>query len=518
VIDILRGSSGSGAPRRAADPERLRIIVAVAIAAVVLGAGIFLLPVRGPGGLLLAVCGAAVVALLLGSPVAAFAALMVTSFLRIVLQGTGLPAEPMVLVMVALVVAGGVSAARGVIRLHLGGLEVAMAAYLVWNVVSMIAPHDLPPIEPLTGATISVYRFILTGTALPFIAYVMARALLRSKDRVRRTMIGIVILAAYSVVVSIMQFTGPKELVWPPYIAYAPNYPERAVGVFNQPVVNGMLLVAGFVIGLMLAQDRTLKPGLRVTMLLVAVACIPAVYLTKTRAAWLVFALGVVACALFARGARKGFVVTLVAAVLFVGVNWATFTSTDRTAGGVGSTSEVEDRLNSIATSFYAIDQKPVLGWGVARFAQVNAHYHKQWEPSSTFQRGFGIASHENELGIFTELGAVGMVLWLAVIIGVVANVVRALRRLPIGGGVTGRGLGLIALTVFATWIVTGFTADLRYFDFANLLTFTLVGATVGVAEDAARRAEQEKAERCGDESVTGRALTASMSTVVTRE
>jgi hypothetical protein len=104
------------------------------------------------------------------------------------------------------------------------------------------------------------------------------------------------------------------------------------------------------------------------------------------------------------------------------------------------------------------------------------------------------------------------------VIIGVVANVVRALRRLPIGGGVTGRGLGLIALTVFATWIVTGFTADLRYFDFANLLTFTLVGATVGVAEDAARRAEQEKAERCGDESVTGRALTASMSTVVTRE
>ena len=140
---------------------------------------------------------------------------MVTSFLRSVLQGTGLPAEPMVLVMVALVVAGGVSAARGVIRFHLGGLEVAMAAYLVWNVVSMIAPHDLP-IEPLTGATISVYRFILTGTALPFIAYVMARALLRSKDRVRQTMIGIVILAAYSVVVSIMQFTGPKELVGRP--------------------------------------------------------------------------------------------------------------------------------------------------------------------------------------------------------------------------------------------------------------------------------------------------------------
>ena len=216
-------------------------------------------------------------------------------------------------------------------------------------------------------------------------------------------------------------------------------------------------------------------------MLFAALLCVPAIYMTKTRAVWLAFGISIVLGALFWRGTRRGFIVVLAAGAVFIGANWATFTSSNRDAGGVGSSNEVQDRLNAIATSFWAIEQKPILGWGIARFAEVNAHHHKQWEPSSTFQRGYGIASHENELGIATELGLVGLALWLAALVLLLAALLKAMIRLP-RDGLTGRGLGWLALTVFVTWVVTGFTADLRYFDFANLITFALIGATVGAA------------------------------------
>ncbi len=500
MFETARASAMRHSPepiRSSSEQEKpIRVVAAAAVGLVLIVVAMFLLPIGGPAGLLVAIGGAALVALLLGSPFAGFVALGVTSFLRQALQGTGLPAEPMVLVLVSLVVTTTIAALRGRVKLNLGLLEFAMLAYVTWNVISMIAPHELPAMTPLTGEPISVYRFILTGTVMPFFAYVIARALLRSQRRVRGVLLGLVAMAAYSSIVSIMQFTGPKNLVWPPYIVLAPSYPERAVGVVNQPVVNGVILLAGFLAAAYLGQQRSLPPRLRMLMLFAALLCIPGIYLTKTRAVWLVFGISVLLGALVWTGSRRAFVVVLAAAAVFIGANWATFTSSDREAGGVGSSSEVEDRLNAMATSFWAIEQKPLLGWGIARFSEVNAHDHKQWEPSSTFQRGYGIASHENELGIATELGLIGLALWLAVIFLLVVVLLKAMIKLP-RDGLNGRGLGWLTIIVLLSWIVTGFTADLRYFDFANLLTFALIGATVGSAA-AAEEARPQSARTTG--------------------
>ncbi|MFC4949911.1 O-antigen ligase family protein [Pseudonocardia sp. GCM10023141] len=456
---------------------------ALVVALVVIVAGVFAAPVSGPLGLIVVVAGGATAALILGSPLAALVMLMITSFLRLALQVGGLPAEPMVLILCAMVVSVLFAVMRGSQQFRFGALEAAMLAYLLWNALSAVVPHALPAVVPGTGETISVFRFILTGTVIPFAGFIVARATLRVESRVRTMMIGLVVVAAYSAVVSILQFTGPDTLVWPRYIVDAPSYPERAVGVVNQPLVNGLIMVAGFVTAMFLAQHRSLRLPVRLLVLLAALLCLPGIYLTKTRAAWLVFGLGVVLCAVFARRARPGFVVTLLAAAVFIGANWATFTSSDREAGGVGSAGEVDDRLNTAATSFWAIEQEPLAGWGIGRFTQVNTTYHKQWEPNIDFRRGYSISSHENELGIAAELGLVGLALWLLVLVLLFRKLLVSVRRLPVHG-LAGRALGLVALTVFGTWVVSGFTADLRFFDFANLLTFVLIGATVGAADE----------------------------------
>ena len=56
---------------------------------------------------------------------------------------------------------------------------------------------------------------------------------------------------------SILQFTGPTQLIWPRYIVDAPAWVGRAVGVSNQPVVNGMVLALGIAIAMMLMSLRS---------------------------------------------------------------------------------------------------------------------------------------------------------------------------------------------------------------------------------------------------------------------
>lgn len=464
-----------------------RTIVAAVVGVVAVVVGLFLGPISGPSGLLVLAIGGAAAALVLASPTVALVVLMSASFLRLMLQVPGLPAEPMILVMCLLVVTAVHTGLTGRARFHVGPIEVAMVAYLLWNVLSMVLPHELPAIEPGTGQPISVYRFIVMGTVLPFVGFVVARAVLHGEERVRRVMYFLVAVAAYSAVVSILQFTGPASLVFPQYIVSAPSYPERAVGVVNQPLVNGMIMVAGFVTAMLLAQHRSLSRSPKVLMLMAAVLCLPGIYLTKTRAVWLVFGLALIVCAVLSRTARRGFVATLLVIMLGIVSNWSTFTSSDREAGGIASTNEVDDRLNSMATAFWAIDQKPLMGWGISRFAQVNAVYHQAWAADVKFERGYAIASHENELGIATELGLIGLALWLAVIIPLAVGLVRALIRLP-PGPLGGRALGLVAAAVLGMWVVSGFTADLRFFDFANLVAFVLVGAAIGTADRMPRQ------------------------------
>lgn len=439
-------------------------------------------PVPGPLGLLLVGIGLALAAAVFVSPAAALIVLVLASFTRAAITVPGLPAEPMVLALGALLVSLVIARQRGRIAFRPGWLELGMLAYLLWNIGSALFPHALPAVEPATGQVIEVSRFIITGTVLPFAAYLAARSLFRSGASLRPVLVTVVVLAAYSAFTAIVQFYGPRSLVWPSYVLDSTEWPDRAVGIFNQPVVNGMVLVAGFLVGMFLAQERALSRFSRLCCLLVALACVPAVYLTHTRAVWLAFAVGILLCLVYARGRRTPFAIVLGGVVLFILVTWSTFTSSDRNAGGVGSTNELNDRLNAVATSLWAIEREPVFGWGIGRFTALNTYFHQKWSPTTDYTRGYSIPSHENELGIAAELGLVGLALWLAVLVGLLVLLLRALRRLPVEG-LEGRPIGLLAVTVLGTWVVCGFTADLRYFDFANLLVFLLVGAVVGLAD-----------------------------------
>lgn len=470
--------AGAASPR----PQPWVPIAAFGVALLLQLAVLFAGPSNTGTAILLAGMGAALVLAGLAHPAVAVSLLLITSFLRLAQPASALPVDAFVLAFGGVLASAALAILRRVNQLpRLGAVETAMVLYLAWNIGSAIAPHTLSATVPLTAEELPVWRFILTGTMIPFALYFVGRFVLNTDQAVRRVLWLVLGLTGYSAGVSILQFHGPAALVWPRYIVEAPNWENRAVGVFNQPVVNGLVLIIGFVIALHLASRSGGARWPPLVAYAIATSSAYAIYLTHTRAIWLSFLVVLVAGAVLARGWRTGFLAPLLAATLAVVANWSAFTSQDREAGGVASAGEIEDRLNGIATSVWAVQEKPIAGWGIGRFAPVNTYYHQQWSQEVSWERGYGISSHLNELGIATELGLVGLALWLTVLVLVGRRLVRAVRLLP--EHTAASGIALAALFAFAVWVTTGATVDLRFFEFPNALVMLLAGIATTYAE-----------------------------------
>ncbi|MFH5232750.1 O-antigen ligase family protein [Antrihabitans spumae] len=465
---------------------------AVAAFAVVLGLAVtFYAAPLVPFGLVGAVTGLlvgiALVVIGLRNPVWAFVFLIVSMFVRAALPKF-LPTDPFLFAFAGLIVSTIFwVAAQPERRIRFGAVELTMALYVLWNIHSILTPHEYRPIiYPLTEETLSVTRYLLIGTAIPFATYVISRAIFNTERAMRILIAAILGCSAYSAWVSILQFHGPRALVWPRYIVDTPGWEGRANGLPNQPEVNGLILTVGFVLALVLLgmkdQPRWRKP----IYVAITAACGYGVFLTHTRAIWLGFAVIIIMGLVLAKGYRAGFVITTLGVVGYIVMNWSTFTSADRDAGGVGSTNEVFDRLNAAATALWAFSEKPFTGWGLGRFVSVNTYHHQQWSPQTKWERGLGIPAHLNELGILAELGLIGLLLWLTVLFLVSKKLLSSYRSLP-ERGILGRPVGFAALTAFVSIVLAGLFVDLRMFDYPSTMVMALVGATVGTAERLTR-------------------------------
>jgi hypothetical protein len=421
----------------------------------------------------------------LTAPVVAALSMLLATFLHRGLQNV-LPNKTFAALLVVIVIATAVWMHRTPERLRgIGPVECALAGYLLWNIYSMYAPHEYDAIVPATGAPHSVPQFIMVAAGLPLVMYAVGRYTFDRTAAVRVLLWTFLILAAYSAVVSILQFTGPKSLVWPRFIVDGSLTPgvdtwaDRAIGVFNQPVVSGMTMVLGFAIAMLLISRRDEPTWRRLSALVIAVACGVGIYLTYTRVVWLGAAVVLVMGACLATGYRKGFVVSLCLVGLGIATNWSRFTSDDRASGGVSSAAEVEDRLNMMQTALWGFAHKPLTGWGILRFESLNTFRHQQWAPDVPWIRGYGAVSHQNDLGILAELGLIGLVLWGTVLLVTAYKLCDAYWSLP-GDDLCGKPLALTAFIALVVLFTTGLTVDLRLFDFSAAALFLLFGVAVG--------------------------------------
>lgn len=486
-------SPASGPGLLDAAPHRRRpvepVAAAAALAVLVLAAGVGSVSSVGPGVAMAAVALAAGFAcLVLGSVTVAAALVLAAFFLRLVPQLAALPVQPFTLAVGGLAGAVVIAVARRSVAVpRFGTVEALMAAYLAWNVLSALTPHELAATDPETGATVSARALVEVAVAVPILLYV-AGTLLAERPRATRALLWTVLgFAGYSALVSVLQFTGPSSLVWPRYVVESPGWAgKRAVGVFNQPVENGLVLMVGVVVALHLATRQGATGRARVVAIAVAAPSLVAIYLTHTRALYLALAAVLVVGLVLVPRMRPLLALLLVAALGYVVLGWSSLASDDRAAGGVTSVNEIDDRLNLAATSLWAIGQEPLTGWGIGRFVAVDTIHHRQWSPDVSWVRGHGYASHENELGIAVELGLVGLGLWVTLLARIGWLLVTHVRRPDPARTESAqtdvRERAEPAILVLTAWLAVGTTVDLRYFAFSGAAVMLLLGMGVGPA------------------------------------
>jgi O-antigen ligase len=418
--------------------------------------------------------------------------LLAATFLRLAIPSGTLPVDPFLLAFAGVLASAWLWSRPWEHRLTAVRLDLvscAMGMFVALILLSAVLPHAYPAGAPLDPKPFSLPRFILIGTVMPLAMFLVGRRLLISDRAVRTLLWSALAAGAYSSWVSIGQFAAP-QLVWPRYIVEDPSWVGRAVGTFNQPVVNGLVLIVAFLSAVLIASHNNERPGLRVCAALVGMASVCALYLTHTRAVWLSFALVVLIGALVAKRFRSGFVLTAAAIVIGIRADWSTFSSDDRTSGGVGSVNEVQDRLNGIATSIWAFKQEPVIGWGIGRFPAVNTFHHQEFSAAIPWERGWGYSSHFDALGILAELGFVGLALWLFVYGLIYRRLIKSIPR-TVATDMYGRAFALTALLVLIAQTITALTVDLRFFDFPNIIVMLFAGVAIGRHEGARRKSDQ---------------------------
>lgn len=461
-------------------------VMAVALMALGLTtAALVSLRAGGDIALLLALGSIGVAAVYVGlrNPVWSLVFLLVTMFLRIPLTNR-LPMDPFLIAFAGLVISAGIwLAGNPEGRPKLGATEVMMTLFIAWNVNSILWPHDLPALaNSAFEEQLPLARYFIISTVIPFVVYYISRAIFTNLKNIRILLIILLIIGAYSAVVSILQFTGPHSLVWPEYILHPANtFAGRASGVADQPNANGLALITGYAVAVILATTID-HPRWRTLLWVIAAACGYGVYLTHTRAVYLAFVLVVIMGALLAEGYRRAFVTTGVVLIIGITLAWSTFTSADRDAGGVSSTLEVYDRLNADITAIWGFLERPWFGWGLGRFLSLNTYHHQRWSEDIPWIRGLGIAAHSNELGILAELGIVGLALWLGVLFFVFRGLVKGVRTLP-AAGLSGRPLALTALMSLSALVMVGLFIDLRLLDYSSTAAFAFAGAAVGALD-----------------------------------
>ncbi|HEY6549576.1 MAG TPA: O-antigen ligase family protein [Solirubrobacterales bacterium] len=292
---------------------------------------------------------------------------------------------------------------------------------------------------------------------VPFLLFLVAPAVFagrRERDLLLATLVG---LGAYLGLTAIFESLGPQALVFPSYIRHFEAETLSAVkasGPFQSPTAMGFACFACAVAALIALAQWRQRWG-RCLALFVAAACIFGCFLTLERGVWIATIIATVVAALATQTGRRLLAPGIaISAVALIGV-FALVPSLSQSASERATYQQsLWDRQNQTAAGLRMVQDKPLFGFGLDRYAAESVDYFRQPAdyPMTGYTHGITIGVpdpilpiHNTYLSHAVELGLLGALLWLASI------------AWATGGAILARGpaslrpwkLGLLAIAVF---------------------------------------------------------------------
>jgi O-antigen ligase len=310
----------------------------------------------------------------------------------------------------------------------------------------------------------------------PFVIFLFAKNIPHSRHKLELLSLAVVTLGAYLAINGVFEYRGPQVLVWPKYILdpHAGIQFGRTRGSFGSSEILGQVLTVTF---LFYSFYTTFATGMKLyASYLIMIVTPVVIYATNTRTGWISFGFCLVILAVtktkMKRAARLFIAVVLLG--FFGGVTthfsfWENATLFSRRQNTVNYR-----RVNDL-TTFEMGKVNPTFGIG---FGNFKSQWRKYFQPIE----GTGITdledgNHNTFLGLFAEVGLVGLIPYLVLFYYMFQAGLRVYRK----GDVLDREFSLVFLLVVTVYILGGTVGDYRSGPFLNTVLYLLFGTVVGI-------------------------------------
>jgi putative inorganic carbon (HCO3(-)) transporter len=280
-----------------------------------------------------------------------------------------------------------------------------LALAVLWVVGSALASHTLLQRAPLL-------KIVEAYGVFPFLIFYLAPVIYTTPRRRQMLLRALVVLGAYLGLTVMFEMAGPHALVWPKYIL-SPTYgihQGRGRGPFADAVANGFgLYVCALASCIAVAQW---SGRARLAAGLVGALCLIGTFLTLERSVWIGVAVGTVVTLLaFGRLRRFSVPVIVGAATALLLVFILVPGLSAKVQSRASDQGPVWDRENLSVAALNMVSARPLFGFGWARFPQASAPYFQQSQNYPLTATGIDI--HNYFLSYATELGLLGLLIWL---------------------------------------------------------------------------------------------------------
>lgn len=369
---------------------------------------------------------------------------------------------------------------NGKVNLRSGAtIEMTMMVFVLICVVSMMRTGFLrtSPYFP------SPWFVFITGYLFPFVVYVYAKNYFRDENQVKLILHTLFYFGIYLCLIAPFEYFDLRQFVFPRYIndiKISDLHMERARGPFLNAAFNGVGILIGFICGLHLLEKKTgfTRFFYQVSLLLF----FPAVFFTLTRSVYLGL---LITLFIFLRWYKTSFskwkLFSLpLALVLIVGiVNAPRLLSKERREGGVYQVEEVDIRLALLEKSYFMFSERPLMGIGLAQFIPASTRAYKGRTAFVAEEAGAQF-QHNHLMGIATELGLEGIIVYLTFIILILRRMAQLTGKLS-ESGIMGRNLRIAIVAIWCVYLNNNLFVEPSNALFINAVPFLFAGLADGL-------------------------------------
>lgn len=320
---------------------------------------------------------------------------------------------------------------------------------------------------------------------MPAVMYWMVREARLGEQSARWLFSSLAVFGVYLCLTAVAEVHQAWAFVFPKYIQTS-EYHEflgRGRGPFLNPVANGM--VQGLALcAAMMWWPRLGRPG-RLALLAILPVFVWGVYCTFTRSAWIGAGLGllVVVALSTPRNWRAAVLGTaLLGSAIVLAASWDSFMAfkrdRDLSAQDVAQSARLRPILAVVAWHMFL--DRPILGCGFGQYEQASPAYLADRTTDLPLETARPYIQHNVFLAILTEIGIVGLGLFVALLVAWSHTAWRLWRAETAPLWV--RQFGLLFLSFAASYLVSGMFHDIAVIPMVNMFLFFLGGTVMALA------------------------------------